>query len=149
MNQGAINSKPTFSCFEIPFKLPSLNEYITANRTNPHKGARFKKDIEQRIAWTINSAHMRPVRKPCIVSMTFVEGDRRRDVDNVESAKKYILDALVTTGILKCDGPKYVIGAPSYTIYARGAKVLVCIVECEDEEVLRQMLRDAMEQYSE
>ena len=77
--------------------------------------------------------------------MAFVEGDCRRDVDNVESAKKYILDAMVATGILRGDSPGYVPGDPSYTMYAMSAKVLVCIVESEDEDVLRKMLQDARE----
>ncbi len=148
MSQNSMISEPVFTRFEIPFKLPSLNDYINANRTNPHKGASFKKRVESDIILAIKAQRVHPITLPCIVSMTFVEGDRRRDVDNVESAKKYILDALVSIGILKGDSPKHVIGAPSFTIYAKGAKVLVCIVECEDETILRQMLRDAMEQYS-
>lgn len=147
MNQDMIRSEPVFSRFEIPFKLPSLNDYINACRTNPHVGAQMKKSTERDIAWAIKAARVEPVKQPCIVSMTFVEGDRRRDVDNVESAKKYILDAMVSTGVLQGDSPRYVIGAPSFTIYARGAKVLVCIIEYEDETVLRQMLKDAMDLY--
>jgi len=130
---------------EIPFRLPSLNEVIGANRTNPYAGAKLKRDTEERLIWTIRQAKLKPVTLPCIVHMLFVEPNRRRDADNVESAKKFILDALVKAGILVNDSPKYVIGAPSFTRYQEGAEVLVTIIEDEREGYLRSKLRMASE----
>lgn len=92
-----------------------------------------------------------PVELPCIVHMTFEEANRKRDVDNVESAKKYILDALVRSKILKDDSPKYVIGSPSYTRYDAkdGCRVLVTIIEDENEDRLRWKLRNASDTITE
>lgn len=117
--------------FEIPFRLPSLNEYVNANRRNRYAGAKLKKDIERDICFAIKAAKLQPVTGPCIVKMTFTEPNRRRDVDNVESAKKYVLDALVSSGILQGDSPKYVSSAPSFTAYGDQAKVTVELQEAD------------------
>ena len=130
--------------FIIPFKLPGLNQVNAANRSNPYAGAKLKRNTDAAIAMVIKAAHLKPVQAPCIVHMTFMEPGRR-DTDNVESAKKFILDALVSTGILQNDAPKYVICAPSYTRYIKGggAQVIVTIIEDEDISALRQKLRTA------
>ena len=130
--------------FTIPFRLPSLNEYIEACRRNPHAGAKLKRNTDAGISAEIMAARIKPVTNPCIVQMVFTEGNRRRDVDNVESAKKYILDALTGNGTLQGDSPKWVVGVPSYTEYGSGAKVDVTIIENADSYALREMLRSPM-----
>lgn len=130
---------------EIPFRLPGLNEVIEANRRNRHAGAKLKRENEQEIIWCIKSAKLQPVKLPCIVHLTFEESNHRRDVDNVESAKKMVLDALVKAGILQGDSPKWVIGAPSWTRYTDKCRVLVTIIEDEREDWLRERLRRASE----
>lgn len=133
--------------FEIPFRLPSLNELIAANRKNPHVGAKLKTETDSAIMLVIKAAHLKPVKLPCIVHMYFLEPNRRRDVDNVESAKKYILDALVKSGVLQGDSPRYVVGDPSYTRYVEGdASVRVTIIEHEDEDFLRYKLRSSSDE---
>jgi len=131
--------------FTIPFRLPSLNEYVAANRQNPHVGAKLKRETDEAIGWAIKAAHLQPVESPCIVCMIFHEPNRKRDVDNVESAKKYIVDSLVKMGVLKGDSPRYVIGVPSYTDYREGASVDVTIIESEDTAALDGMLRAGVE----
>lgn len=130
--------------FTIPFRLPSLNDYVLACRSNPHAGAMFKRDTDASIGWAIKPAHLKPVANPCIVHMVFHEPNQRRDVDNVESAKKFILDALTGCSILQGDSPKWVVGVPSYTVYGDPAKVDVVIVESDNTEALRVMLHTAM-----
>lgn len=98
--------------FLINFRLPSLNDYITANRTNKHAGNKFKTDVDESIGWRIKQAkvagNLTPKEEPVDILIDFYEPNRRRDVDNIQSATKYILDALVKQGILKNDGRKYV-----------------------------------------
>lgn len=117
--------------FVIPYKLPSLNDYINACRTSPYKGAKMKKKTEQGIMGCM--VGIKPVAGPVVVEMHFWEPDRRRDVDNVESAKKYILDALVEAGILQGDSPKWVTAVPSYTHYG-GNRVEVTLREADEKE---------------
>lgn len=126
--------------FTIPFRLPSLNEYIEQCRRNPHAGAKLKKDTDASIKWEIMAAKLQPVESPCIVRMVFTEPNRKRDVDNVESAKKYVLDALAGYGVLQGDSPKWVVGVPSYTEYGDRARVNVTIIEDADVEALRAMV---------
>ena len=91
---------------EMPIKLPSLNEYVNACRSNPYVGAKMKKDSEDLIGWFIKK--IAPFRNPVEVSFTWVEPNRRRDVDNIAFGKKFILDALVKNGVLQDDSQRYV-----------------------------------------
>lgn len=91
---------------EMPIKLPSLNEYVNACRSNPYVGAKMKKDSEELIGWFIKK--IAPFRNPVEVSFTWVEPNRRRDVDNIAFGKKFILDALVKNGVLEDDSQRYV-----------------------------------------
>lgn len=129
--------------FIIPFRLPGYNRVNDANRTNAYVGAKLKRDVEAGVCMIIKAAHLKPVTAPCIVHMTFMEGGRR-DADNVESAKKFILDALVKAEILQDDCPKYVIGAPSFTRYIKGdSRVVVTLIEDEDKQALHEKLKNA------
>lgn len=130
--------------FIVPVRLPSLNEVIAENRRNCYAGAKLKRDTEETIMAYIFCEQVLRVEKPCIVHMVFEEGNRKRDVDNVESAKKFILDALVRARILQGDSPKFVVGSPSYTRYTNGeTRVIVTIIDDEDPDKLRAILQNA------
>lgn len=94
--------------FIIKEKLPSLNEVISSNRANRYAGAKLKKDIESIIGWSIRAAALKPITNPCVIDIEWHEATKRRDVDNIHSSVKFILDALVKNGILKNDSRKYV-----------------------------------------
>ena len=96
----------------IPGTLNNLNDYIAAERTNRHKGAKMKSDNGNIVSVAIRQC-MRGIRidKPVFMEYTWVEKNRRRDLDNISSfGRKVIQDALVETGVLKDDGWKYVGG---------------------------------------
>lgn len=96
----------------IPGALNNLNDYIAAERTNRHKGAKMKSDNGNIVSVAIRQC-MRGIRidKPVFMEYTWVEKNRRRDLDNISSfGRKVIQDALVETGVLKDDGWKYVVG---------------------------------------
>ena len=97
----------------IPGRLPGLNEYTNACRTNPKKGNLMKREAQEAVMWQI-LAQMRRCKftRPVFLLFTFYEQDRRRDKDNVSSfARKVIQDALVKCGTLQDDGWDYVTGA--------------------------------------
>lgn len=102
------------NAFTITCKLPSLNDYIKANRSNKYLGAKFKKEVEEVIGWSIRQAlASKTLQKPkgaVILNIEWHEATKRRDADNIASAKKFILDALVKTGVLVDDSRKYVKG---------------------------------------
>lgn len=103
----------TENYFKIEAQLPSLNEYSNACRTHAQKGARFKKDIEEVITWAIlkgkNEGTLRKVTAyPVQLEIEWHEKDKRRDVDNIKSAAKFILDAMTKCGLIKDDSRRYI-----------------------------------------
>lgn len=100
--------------FIILGRLPSLNDYVRANRSHWSKGAEYKRNVETAIIWHIRSAvnqgKLRPVTKKIILTIHWHESDQRRDVDNIVSAKKFILDAMQKAGIIPNDNRKWVAG---------------------------------------
>lgn len=100
--------------FIIRGHLPSLNDYINACRSHWRQGALLKQQTDESICWQIKAAknrgHVHPVKGPVHVSFEWHESDKRRDLDNVFSAKKYILDAMQQAGIIENDDRKHVVG---------------------------------------
>lgn len=93
----------------IPHKLPSLNEYINACRKNRYAGANMKKKYEELIGLYLGKA--RKYNNPVKITFTWVEGNKRRDYDNIcGGGRKFILDAMVKSGKLKEDNRKCVAG---------------------------------------
>lgn len=91
--------------------LPSLNEYIAAERTNRHIAAKMKREQQDRIAWHIKASKLERIEKPVTILYTYHEPTRRRDKDNIAAiAHKFVQDALVATGILRGDGWKHIKG---------------------------------------
>lgn len=133
----------TIGRFEIPGKLPSLNQVIAKNRGNTYAGNKMKQDTERQIAHCICVAQSKgelEKRYDCrvVVMVDWYEHENRRDVDNVKSANKFILDAMVKTGVLKDDGPKYVkdiIGAVHYPMYDNKTRIQRVVVRiCKEVE---------------
>ena len=105
---GLIN----INTFTIKAKLPSLNEVIDKNRANRYSANKYKQEIEELIGWEIRQAltigTLKPVSKPCEIYIWWHEATKRRDVDNVQSSQKFVLDAMVKCGALKNDSRRYV-----------------------------------------
>lgn len=116
----------------IPGRLPGLNEYTDASRSNKHQSARMKEDAQALVMWHIKS-QLRGVKieHPVHLSFTWFERDRRRDRDNISSfGRKVIQDALVASGVLYDDGWDYVAShADDYAVDAQKPRIEVVIVE--------------------
>jgi Holliday junction resolvase RusA-like endonuclease len=108
-------------------KLPSLNEYIDICRTNRYKAAKFKQNIEADIALFLG--RLPRFEKPVKIHFKWVEGNKRRDYDNIAFAKKFILDALVKRGKLKDDNRNFVVGFTDSFAYGDNTKVILFIEE--------------------
>ena len=100
--------------FVIDSKLPSLNDFIKANRSNLYQGNKFKRNVETLIGLYIKKAmrnkKLHPKEYAVIVYFEWHEKTKKRDADNIASAKKFILDALQKCGVLINDSRKYVVG---------------------------------------
>ena len=116
----------------IPMKLHSLNEYIGACRRNPHAGASMKKQDQQSVEWYVRS-QLRGIRirKPVRMSYIWHETSRRRDLDNISSyGRKIIQDALVSCNVIEDDGWRQVIGfTDEFSIDKKHAFIEVKIME--------------------
>ena len=89
----------------IPGRLDGLNTYTAANRTNPNKGGKVKRDNEDTIIWCIRQ-QLRGVHieKPVIIYYRFYEPNMKRDGDNILSCgTKFIQDSLTKTQVLTED----------------------------------------------
>lgn len=101
--------------FTIPGRLPSLNEFLDSTKRHKrgyYAGNDMKRTWEQIIAAYIpRKAKGLKIDKLCVVSFKFYEPNNKRDPDNISAvARKFILDTLVKTGVLKDDSRKYVKG---------------------------------------
>lgn len=87
--------------FEIPGKLPQLNDYIRAERANWRAAARIKREAHKQV---IDAMQDPPhFDAPVNVCFKWFRPDRRSDKDNVAFAKKFVLDALQMAGVIEND----------------------------------------------
>jgi Holliday junction resolvase RusA-like endonuclease len=108
-------------------KLPSLNEYIEAERTNRHLAAKIKRDTDKLICLQIG--RMKQIKSKIRIRFIWCEETKRRDPDNVCFAKKFILDAMQKCGKLKNDNPSWIAGFTDDFVYGRGQGVILEITE--------------------
>ena len=98
--------------FTINRQLPSLNDYQSACRAHWSKGNKFKKELEEEIGWYIRNAvikgRLTPVTEQVDILIHWYEKTPKRDTDNIQSATKFILDAMRKGGIIKDDSREYV-----------------------------------------
>lgn len=97
--------------FVINEKLPTINDIIRRTNRNRFVGARLKADtdaiIKNYIYESLDAGRIKKVKKPVVILIDYYEG-KRRDVDNIQSSQKFILDSLVEAGVLVDDSQKYV-----------------------------------------
>lgn len=129
----------TEQIIRINMRLPGLNEYTRAYRSSRYAGATMKKDAERAVMAYVRAAHAKPASDPCAIMMVFHEPDRRRDADNVEFARKFILDGLVAAGVIAGDSPAHVLCSIPLTVYGDGGYVDVRIISGQKRD-LEEML---------
>lgn len=113
--------------FEVPGRFPSLNEFY---RMNPYEQGRVKRECDEAVAWAARAAHILPYSVPVTYRCLWVEENRRRDLDNVAFAKKFIQDGLVKAGILANDTHHEIRGfADSFAYDSRNPRVVVTLEE--------------------
>lgn len=112
---------------EIPFSLPSLNDYIRECNKHRCAGAKHKKAVQKDISWFINK--LPEYTNPIKIKFIWVEDKKPRDFDNVCFAKKYILDSMVNAGKIKDDNRNNVKGFRDDFIIGETRKVILEIEE--------------------
>jgi Holliday junction resolvase RusA-like endonuclease len=94
--------------FTIPGELTDLNTYVDAERANKYAAANIKKINTDLVTYLTKK--LTPINIPVEVVITWVTKNEMKDPDNVAFAKKFILDGLVKSGVLKNDGRKQIKG---------------------------------------
>ena len=121
----------------IPMKLPSLNEYIDACKTQRgkwNKGNQMKKDTQAEMLYYLRK--LPKFKKPIRIRFIWVsERGDRRDLDNICFAKKFILDALQQAGRLKNDDRKHVVDFVDSFTYGERYEVRLEIEEIKTFEL--------------
>lgn len=115
---------------EIPVRLPGLNEYTKENRRNKYAGAKMKAEVEDSIVRYIQSQKP-PKHQRVKLVFRWRELNSKRDLDNIAFAKKFILDALVRSGVLPNDGWKNVTGFEDHFEVSKQPGVRIEIWEVE------------------
>lgn len=85
-----------------------LNEYITAERTNKYLGAKIKRDTTHFVMMSVMNKEK--IKTPCRLKFTWMISNKRRDLDNIAFAKKFILDGFVKAKIIPSDNLNHIIG---------------------------------------
>lgn len=90
-----------------------MNDYVNECRSNPYGANSLKKRNQKQVYLAILEADRREklhriYKYPVRLKITWYEPNKRRDVDNITFAVKFILDELVKERILQNDSQKYV-----------------------------------------
>lgn len=86
-----------------------LNTYIDAERGHFRSAAAIKKQETDRAAWSVVGKG-KVTEYPVIVTFTWYVKDHRKDADNIDFARKFILDGMVLARVLANDSRKHVAG---------------------------------------
>ena len=74
------------------------------------------------------------MRGPVVMRYLWVDGDRRRDRDNIAAGRKFVQDALVRCKVLQNDGWKEIASfADDWAVDKARPRVEIEIVETEDD----------------
>ena len=87
----------------------------------------MKKDIEEKIGVYIKA--LPKFNNPVKINFLWIEGSKRRDLDGICFAKKFILDSMVKAGKLKDDNRNFVKGFRDDFEYGKSSKVILEIEE--------------------
>ena len=88
-------------------RLDGLNKLINSNRVSKWNGVKNKKENQQLVCQYIKIQSIPHFERLRII-FNWYEENRKRDYDNIASAKKYILDALVEMGVIDNDSQKHI-----------------------------------------
>ena len=119
--------------FTIPqTNFPGLNEIIKTAKAHPMAYSTMKKRWGAVVTAYIKKAKLKPMRRPVLIHLVWVEKTKRRDPDNIRAGSKFIFDALVTAKVLPCDSHKTIVQiTDSFLVHKEAWRVDVLLTELE------------------
>lgn len=122
--------------FTINSSLPTLNEYIEAERRNKFAAAKLKKNATECVEWYAQAqAVILPKNTLFDIEIDWYRKDNRHDSDNVFFGVKFILDGLVKVKKLQNDGRKSIRNIRNNIITDKNSNSHFCIVKFNEVEV--------------
>lgn len=115
----------------------SLNEYINAERSSRYMAASIKRENTALVAQQMYG--VKPILEilgpPYRVSFEWHCANKKKDVDNISFAKKFIFDGLVDAGILEGDGWRIIggFGGEDFWVDVENPRVVVRFREMDEE----------------
>lgn len=107
----------------------TLNEYINTERTNKYKAAKIKKQQTNAAAYLAMEQDFKLEDKKYNIICTWYKPNNRQDHDNISFALKFVQDALVQSGALKNDSPKYINNITHKFELDKTRSYISCVVE--------------------
>ncbi|QXN86306.1 RusA family crossover junction endodeoxyribonuclease [Tetragenococcus halophilus] len=119
----------------IPGSLTDLNTYTNAERTNRYKGAKLKKQNTYKAAAAFMPVRTQKPQLPIKLHIDWFCQNRRKDMDNISFAKKFILDGMQEAGYLKNDGWNEISGwEESFYVDKENPRIEIKIEESSKEK---------------
>lgn len=121
--------------FEIPGRLPGLNDIIDAAKQGKGKYQPYndmKLEYTSAVAWL---ARKLPKYEKIELVITWYEPNRRRDPDNITGGQKFICDGLVQAGIIPDDSQRYIQGiAHKFRVDPENPRVEVEVIDVKKQK---------------
>lgn len=114
----------------IPGELPTLNEYVGAIARNRYVGGSMKRVHTDIVYYHCREQKLSVCTKPVHITFKWFMKNKKKDIDNVAFAKKFILDGLVKAGVLYNDTQEWVTGfTDEFAIDKENPRVEVLVKE--------------------
>lgn len=94
----------------IQGEMPTLNEYVNAERRNRFLAAKIKKTETERVYWLCKEQRLSLITSRRIFVFVWYLKNKKKDPDNVAFAKKFVMDGLYSAGIIYNDTQEWVEG---------------------------------------
>ena len=88
--------------YSIPGELPGLNEVLDRAKGHWAQYAKLKRDYT--LLCSTCAKKLNPVEGGVVLEIQWFCKNKKRDPDNIASAKMFILDGLIVAGVLPNDG---------------------------------------------
>lgn len=125
--------------YTIPGRLPGLNDLLKVRwgaETTRFWNHRIKKKATSQCAQWAVAGLVPKFTKPIVLEINWIEPNRRRDVDNIRTGAKFILDGLVQAGKIPNDTQAWVARiTDEFNVDPKTPRVVVKIREADGEPV--------------
>jgi|TARA_Y100000034_G_C6898635_1_gene414916 hypothetical protein len=113
--------------------MPGMNEIVDAACTHPMVYREMKREHTGSVILAAQISRVEPVES-AVLRYHWYEPDRRRDLDNIAAAAKFVNDGLVAAKILKSDGWHHIKGIEHrFYVDKESPRVEVELIVEEDE----------------